>query len=95
MTESFSPNASPYSTNAAGFVTGASQPGAGAGTSLHSQEAEQFDFRPCDERTERGDWQPHESDLLPGFGVERARELLVWLINLEIRLPPYAEVSPA
>lgn len=95
MTESFSPNASPYSTNAAGYVTGASQPGAGTGNSVDSQETEQFDFRPCEEPIDQSDWQPHESDLLPGFGVERARELLVWLINLEIRLPPYTEVSPA
>lgn len=41
------------------------------------------------------DWQAEESDLLPSFGVERARELLMWLINLELRLPPYTEVSPA
>lgn len=93
MTESVSPNASPYSTNAAGFVTGASQPG--AGTSVDSQGQGQFDFRPSHEQIAQSDWQPHESDLLPGFGVERARELLVWLINLEIRLPPYTEVSPA
>ncbi|MCC7528027.1 MAG: hypothetical protein IT342_05865 [Candidatus Melainabacteria bacterium] len=41
------------------------------------------------------DWQPEETDLLPSFGVERARELLMWLINLELRLAPYTEVSPA
>lgn len=41
------------------------------------------------------DFQPSESDLLPGFGVERARELLLWLVNLELRLPPYTEASPA
>jgi len=41
------------------------------------------------------DFQPSESDLLPGFGVGRARELLLWLVNLELRLPPYTEASPA
>ncbi len=41
------------------------------------------------------DWQPEDTDLLPSFGVERARELILWLINLELRLAPYTEVSPA
>jgi hypothetical protein len=41
------------------------------------------------------DWQPEETDLLPSFGVERARELILWLINLELRLAPYTEVLPA
>lgn len=86
MTESFSANASPYLTHAAAACTS---------TNSVPPVTGEIDFQPGDELISQSDWQPHESDLLPGFGVERARELLMWLINLEIRLPPYTEVSPA
>lgn len=41
------------------------------------------------------DWMPNDNDLLPSFGAGRARELLIWLANLELRLTPYNEISPA
>lgn len=101
MTEPSSPNALPSSTSAAAVVAGVSPTGSKS-ISL-TQGAEQISFAP-DEQFEpidahqvqtHCDWQPNEEDLIPGFGVERARELLIWLINLELRLPPYSEVSPA
>jgi len=58
-------------------------------------ESEQISFGPEENEASSPDWQPDESALFPNFGVERARELLMWLINLEMRLPPYSEVKPA
>ena len=92
MTEPFSPNASSYAPYIAAAVAGVSQP-------TQTSPEVQFEPKPLPE-TEQAppsvvDWQPEETDLLPSFGVERARELLMWLINLELRLAPYTEVSPA
>ncbi|GEM_PF-4506518 len=102
MTEPFSPNALPYATNVAASVAGA-QAGASVNVSPVTESevmtADQIDFQPTESPSSahigHGEWQANESDLLPSFGVERARELLMWLINLELRLPPYTEVSPA
>lgn len=101
MTEPFSPNALPSSTNAAAVAAGVSP--SGSNSIALSQVGEQISFQPGErfEPTDvqqvqtHNDWQPNEEDLIPSFGVERARELLMWLINLELRLPPYSEVSPA
>jgi hypothetical protein len=101
VTEPFSPNALPSSTNAAAVAAGVSQ--TGSNSISVSQVAEQISFQPGEQFEPmdthqvqmHNDWQPNEEDLIPSFGVERARELLMWLINLELRLPPYSEVSPA
>lgn len=87
MSEPFVSNASVYAPYVAAAV---SQPPA---TSPDLQ------FEPVKECEQSppvaADWQTEETELLPSFGVERARELLMWLVNLELRLPPYSEVSPA
>lgn len=101
MTEPFSPNALPSSTNVAAVAAGVSH--TGSNSIALSPVGEQISFQPGEhiEPTDvhqvqiHNDWQPNEEDLIPSFGVERARELLMWLINLELRLPPYSEVSPA
>jgi len=77
-----------YSSNAAAAVPGVHQP---VQASPEVQPAADSPTAPPSVI----DWQPEETDLLPSLGVERARELLMWLINLELRLPPYTEVSPA
>ena len=87
MTEPFVSNASIYVPYVAAAV---SQP------TLTSPEVELEPVKECEQAPPTVlDWQAEETELLPSFGVERARELLMWLINLELRLPPYSEVSPA
>lgn len=99
MTEPFSPNALPSSTNAAAVAAGVAQTGSNStpqvAEQISFQPGEQFDPIDVHQIQIHNDWQPNEEDLIPSFGVERARELLLWLINLELRLPPYSEVSPA
>ena len=89
MTEPFVSNAASYVPNAA----------AAAGVSQDTQPPvsadELISFSPEETDVAALDWQPDDSALFPNFGVDRARELLMWLINLELRLPPYSEVSPA
>ncbi len=78
-----------YSPNAAAAVSGVNQP---------IQASPEAQIPAADGEAASPaviDWQPEETDLVPSLGVERARELLMWLINLELRLPPYTEVSPA
>lgn len=88
----------PFVSNATSFVQSAA---AAAGISAEDQPTqpavseEQISFSPEESDATALDWHPDESSLFPNFGVERARELLLWLINLEMRLPPYSEVSPA
>jgi hypothetical protein len=92
VTEAFSLNASSSVPYVAAAVAGVSQP-------AQASPEVQLGPKPLMEAEQTPpsvvDWQPEETDLLPSFGVERARELLMWLINLEMRLPPYSEVSPA
>ncbi len=101
MTEPFSPNALPSSTNAAAVAAGVSPSGSNSislspvGEQISFQPGERFEPTDVQQVQTHNDWQPNEEDLIPSFGVERARELLMWLINLELRLPPYSEVSPA
>lgn len=94
MTDPFVSNAAnalPYAPSIAAAV---SQAGADISSEEESkQKPARESFEPSPNNVT--DWQPNESDLLPGFGVGRARELIQWLINLELRLPPYTEVSPA
>ncbi len=91
MSEFFVSN-SAYTPYSAAAVTGVSQP-----SPMSPAIEQEAMFVAEAESTSQSvvDWQPEESDLLPSLGVERARELLMWLINLELRLPPYTEVSPA
>jgi len=90
LTEYFVSNALPYSPHIQAAVADIS-PGAQApGPVTEPIPADSPDIA-----APPADWQPDETALLPSFGVERARELLMWLINLELRLPPYSEVSPA
>lgn len=81
-----------YSSNAAAAVSGVHDP-------VQASPQVQLEQKPAADSEAASplliDWQPEETDLLPSLGVERARELLMWLINLELRLPPYTEVSPA
>ncbi len=81
-----------YSPNAAVAASGVHQP-------VQMSPEMQFEANPVVQGEALSpsvvDWQAEETDLLPSLGVERARELLMWLINLELRLPPYSEVSPA
>ncbi|MBA3855728.1 MAG: hypothetical protein C0507_02350 [Cyanobacteria bacterium PR.3.49] len=89
LTESFVSNAASHVPNAA----------AAAGVSQETQPPvnadETISFSPEEMDAPALDWQPDDSALFPNFGVDRARELLMWLINLELRLPPYSEVSAA
>lgn len=91
MTEPFVPT-STYLPYTAAAVAGVSQP-------VQTSPEGQFESEPIMDAEPAfpavADWQPEETDLLPSFGVERARELILWLINLELRLAPYTEVLPA
>lgn len=91
MTESFV-STSNYLPYIAAAAHGVSQP-------VQTSKAVQLESEPTAEAELAAptvvDWQAGETDLLPSFGVERARELIMWLINLELRLAPYTEVSPA
>ena len=93
MTEPFVSNSLPYSHSLAHAVAAVSpavqtdiKPQGGNSPQETGSDTE-------DNSAGVADWQPDETSLFPGFGVERARELLQWIINL--RLPPYGEASPA
>lgn len=95
MTDTFvsnSANALPYLPNIAAAVSAP-----GANISPENAETKQKQAKESSDTPagSAADSQLNDNDLVPGFGVERARELIMWLINLELRLPPYTEVSHA
>jgi len=92
LTEPFVSNPTPFVQSSACAAAGIAQPNS---CDAPAGSEEQISFRPDETDAAPLEWQPDESALFPNFGVDRARELLMWLINLEMRLPPYSEVSPA